>query len=242
MNAATLIDAREQERHRLSRELHDGVGQHLALLSADLAALRELLCDSPPALERLRRLLTHTEEIGAEVHRVCRDLLPLSLERLGLVGSIRRICAELSSAHRIRIHVDAGDLPDQIDPHAVLCLYRIAQEALSNVAKHSQAATAAVRLEANTDEIVLHIVDDGRGFDPAVARQLNGLGLVSMRERAHHAGGDVALAAKPGQGTRVQARIPLAARAAEYDQRSAVQEPAPLPAVADGDVLFRRRT
>src|SRR5262249_3187579 len=92
----------------------------------------------------------------------------------------------------------------------VLCVYRIAQEALRNAVRHSQATTTIVRLEARANEIVLHVIDDGLGFDPALANGLDGLGLVSMRERARQVGGDVTVTAKPGQGTRVQARIPIA--------------------------------
>jgi len=204
-----LVNAQEHERHRLSRELHDGVGQQLAVLSAELTALREALAGSP-MLERVRRLVTDVEQLGAELHRVSQDLSPISLERVGLAASIRRICAELSDAYPIRIHLELGQLSPQINHDAALCLYRIAQEALRNVVKHSHAAATIVRLEARPDEIVLDVIDDGHGFDPAAANELDGLGLVSMRERARLVGGNVTLVTNPGQGTRVQACIPFA--------------------------------
>lgn len=204
-----LIDAQERERHRLSRELHDGVGQRIALLSSEVASLEDLVADSPAMLERVRWVLRHTEEIGTELHRVCQQLLPVSLERLGLVASIRRLCVELSEAHQMRIHLETGSLPTHISQDVALCVYRIIQEALRNVVKHSDAATAAVRLETHADEIVAHVMDDGHGFDSALARDSNGLGLVSMSERARHAGGTVTVKAKTGQGTQVEAHIPF---------------------------------
>jgi PAS domain S-box-containing protein len=205
-----LIDAHEQERRRLARELHDGVGQRVALLSAEMTLLRKQLTGSPPMLEHVRRVLRHIEEVGSELHRVSHELHPAWLEHLGFDASIRRICAELSDTHRIVIHLEIGDIPAQLGQDVALCLYRIAQEALHNIVKHSQAATATVRLEADPAEIVLHVIDDGVGFDPALEHELKGVGLVSMRERARHAGGDLTLTTKPGEGTRVQVRVPIA--------------------------------
>jgi signal transduction histidine kinase len=205
-----LIDAHEQERRRLSRELHDGVGQRLAVLSAEVARLGEQLTGSPPVLEQVRRVSTHTAEVGAELHRVSHELHPAWLEQLGLPTSIRRVCTELSDAHRVTIDLEIGELPADLGQDVALCLYRIVQEALHNIVKHSQAATATVRLEANPVEIVLHVIDDGLGFDPALEHESKGVGLVSMRERVRHVGGELTLTAKPGQGTRVQVRVPLA--------------------------------
>jgi len=203
-----FIDAQERERHRLSRELHDGVGQQLALLASEVASLRELVASSPATLERVRQLLRHTEDIGSELHRVCQELLPLSLERFGLAASIRRLCVELSEAHQIRIHLETGSLPSQIGQNVLLCVYRIVQEALCNVVKHSHANLAAVRVETHGNEIVVHVSDDGCGFDPRLACDSNGLGLVSMSERARHAGGSLTVRAQTGQGTHVEAHIP----------------------------------
>jgi signal transduction histidine kinase len=203
-----FIDAQERERHRLSRELHDGVGQQLALLSSEVASLRELVASTPATLERVRQLLRHTEDIGSELHRVCQKLLPLSLERFGLAASIRRLCVELSEAHQIRIHLETGSLPSQIGQNVLLCVYRIVQEALCNVVKHSHANLAAVRLETHGNDIVVHVSDDGCGFDPRLACDSNGLGLVSMSERARHAGGSLTVRAQTGQGTHVEAHIP----------------------------------
>src|SRR5262249_56512251 len=124
--ALALEAAREKERHRLSRELHDGVGQRLALLSAEVAAVREALAGSPFMLERMRQIQAHAEEIGAELHRVSHELLPVSLEQNGLAASIRRVCAELSDVHRVRIDLEIGSLPVQFRQDVVLCVYRIA--------------------------------------------------------------------------------------------------------------------
>jgi signal transduction histidine kinase len=140
---------------------------------------------------------------------VSHELHPAWLEHVGFAASIRRLCVELSNAHRIAIELEIGKMPAQLRRDVALCLYRIVQEALHNIVKHSQAATATVRLDADPVEIVLLVIDDGLGFDPVVEHELKGVGLVSMRERARHAGGDVTLTTKPGQGTRVEVRVPL---------------------------------
>ena len=205
-----LIDAHERERRRLSGELHDGAGQRLAVLSAELTMLREQLAGSPLVLDQVDRLLAHAEDIGTELHRLSHHLHPAWLEQLGLSASIRRVCAELSRAHRIAIHLEIAEVPAGLTKDVALCLYRIVQEALHNVVKHSGAASATVRLDVDYGQIVLDIVDDGMGLDPGVERAMNGVGLISMRERARQVDGDVMLTSKPGLGTQVQVRVPLA--------------------------------
>ena len=203
-----LIDAHEWERRRLSGELHDGIGQLVAVLSAELAMLRGQLA-SAPLVDQVDRLLAHTEDVGTELHRLSHDLHPAWLERTGLAASIRRVCTELASAHRIAIDVESAEVPAQLTNDVELCLYRIVQEALHNVVKHSGATRVTVRLEVAPGEIVLNVVDDGKGFDPVAERPMNGVGLVSMRERARQVDGSVTLTSKPGSGTHLHVRVPL---------------------------------
>jgi len=204
-----LIDAHEREWRRLSGELHDGIGQRVALLSIELEMLRGQLAGSPRIVEQIDRLLAHTEDICTDLHRLSRDLHPAWLERVGLSASIRRVCTELSSAHSIAIHLDIAEIPAGLTNDVELCLYRIVQEALHNVVKHSGAATVTVRLGVDLGEIVLNVGDDGKGFDPSAGRHMNGVGLISMRERARQVDGSVTVTSKPGLGTHVQVRVPI---------------------------------
>ena len=206
-----LIDAHEQERRRLSRELHDGVGQRLALMSAELARLREAVAETPAILEQVRRLSEHIEEVGSELHRLSHELHPAWLEQLGLVASLRRICSELSEAGGIVIRLEIEEIPAVLTNEVALAVYRIAQEALHNIVKHSRAGNAAVRLEAVGDDVVLSVIDDGRGFDPLAAHAMNGVGLISMRERVSQVQGQVSVTSTPNQGTLIEVRVPLRA-------------------------------
>jgi signal transduction histidine kinase len=206
-----LIEAHESERRRLSSELHDNLGQRLALLSAELVILRDTLGSSPLLVDQVNKLLAHTVDLGTEVHRLSHDLHPAWLEHTGLPDSVRRVCTDLSRASGIPIHLECVDVPTGISNDIALCLYRIVQEALHNVVKHSAAASASVRLEAHGGEIVLTVADDGRGFDPLVEGAMNGVGLISMRERTRQVNGSVVLTSQLGLGTRVQVRLPLLA-------------------------------
>jgi PAS domain S-box-containing protein len=215
-----LIEAHERERRRLAGELHDSLGQQLALLSAELVMLREHLGSSPLLVDQVDKLLAHTVDLGAELHRLSHDLHPAFLAHVGLADSVRRVCTDLSRAYRIAIHLEIAGVPQVLTSDVALCLYRIVQEALHNVVQHSRAANATVRLEADDGEVVLTVVDDGRGFDPSVEDAMNGVGLISMRERARQADGYVLLTSKPGLGTRVQVRLPLVG-SSTFERRSA---------------------
>jgi signal transduction histidine kinase len=196
-----LLKVHEQERRRLSRELHDGVGQRIALVSAELGMLRNELTSVSLVRDRIQGLLECVGEVGCELHRVSYELHPVWLDHLGLSASIRRLCAELSAAHRIAIHLELGEMPAVLMTDIALCMYRIAQEALHNM--------VTVRLGADAGDLSLSIVDDGVGFNPVVDHAVNGVGLVSMRERARHVEGHLTLTSQPGHGTRVDVRVPL---------------------------------
>ena len=205
-----LITAYEQERIRLSRELHDDIAQRVGLLATELSLHRNRLKDAPPdVLQEMAKLSELTEEIGSELHRLAHKLHPARLAQLGLEDSIRSFCRELSDARRIDIRVEIAGIPNDLDSSVVLCLYRITQEALQNVVKHSGATRAMVALSAARDEIFLTVTDNGRGFNHAAVRENGTLGLVSMRERARLVRGDVFVTAKPGHGTWVEVLVPF---------------------------------
>jgi PAS domain S-box-containing protein len=204
-----LMDAHEEERRRLSRELHDGVGQRLALISAELGLLQAQLTDAPEVLEHVRRLTAHAEDVGSELHRLSHELHPALLEQLGLAAAIRRLCEEFEGAHHILVHLEIDETPAAMTNDVALALYRIAQEALHNVVRHSGARNATVRLAAEGGDIVLCVVDDGRGFDQSGSESTRGVGLISMGERSRHVAGRLTLTTGIGHGTRVESRVPL---------------------------------
>src|SRR5262245_35234850 len=128
---------------------------------------------------------------------------------------MRLLCHDVSQQHNLTIAFSESQLPDNVDPSVSLCLYRITQEALHNVVKHSQSCDASVRLERDGDDIVLVIADSGIGFDPTTTRHA-GLGLVSMRERVSVLGGDLVIAAADRSGTRIRVRVPLMPQLAQH--------------------------
>ena len=174
----------------------------MALLSADLGMLRQRLANASEEIQdHVARLATETAGIGCDVHRIARGLHPAALEQLGLEASIRRYCAQLAEAGWIRVDLELSEVPAALDPNAALCLYRIAQEALFNVVKHSGASHATVSLTAVRGDLVLRIVDRGVGFDSQALRLKDTLGLLSMRERARLVHAQLLVSSKPGGGT-----------------------------------------
>lgn len=204
-----LIHAHEEERMRLSQELHDDVGQRLALLSAELGILHQMGTREKGILEQVRTISAHVDEIGTALRRLSHELHPMMLAQLGLPASIGRLCDEMAAATRIVIQRDVVASPIPLGSDVSLCLYRIAQEALHNVVKHSRATRVTVSLQIADGEMALSVVDDGVSFDTSLHRHAGGLGLLSMRERARLVHGEMTLTSKPGYGTRVDVRVPL---------------------------------
>jgi signal transduction histidine kinase len=205
-----LVTAREEERRRLRRDLHDGLGAQLAGLTVQTGVLRTLIPKDPAAAEALAgELRGELRTAIADIRRLVHGLRPPALDELGLVGALQRLaerCGTDGSGLRVEVDVPAGlpALPAAIEVAA----YRIAQEALTNVVRHSGARTCCVRLATDTDGLVLEVTDDGAGL-PA-AGLVPGVGLSSMRERAAETGGSCEIGAGPDGGTRVLARLPLA--------------------------------
>jgi signal transduction histidine kinase len=209
-DGTALSNAYEQERTRISRELHDDIAQRIALLSAELGVLRQLVSNASKDIqEQVARVASETASIGSDLQRIARGLHPAGLQRLGLGPSIRHYCAQLARAHRITIDSDLGEVPASFDMDAMLCAYRIAQEALHNVVKHSGASHATVSLATVRGELVLRVVDRGMGFDLQTIHAKETLGLISMRERARLVHARLQVSSKPGEGTSVEARVPI---------------------------------
>lgn len=223
-----VIDAQEEERIRVARELHDEVGQALSGLAIRVGAALEAL---PPAAGRARRILEGNRELLTQSIHELRNLIlrlrPAALDDLGLVPALRRFGRRLGqdSGFRFSLHAarPAKGLPKAIET----VLFRIVQEALTNAAKHAHATEVTVRVEVEQDQVQATVIDNGRGFDVAGALDPAhgpGFGLLGMQERATLVGGTVEIQSRAGQGTRLVVRIPLlgdAARDGERDSGSA---------------------
>jgi PAS domain S-box-containing protein len=211
-----ILMAQEEERRRVARELHDDFSQRLALLAIDLEELaQEMPATKQDWTGRLKSMWAHTQELTTDIHRLSRQLHPSKLEDLGLVMAVRSYCREISQQTKLKIDFVHRDVPQALPPAISLCLYRIVQETLRNVVKHSGSKDAVVGLSGGPDDIQLSITDSGAGFDVDAFNGNEGIGLVSMRERARYVGGELSIQRRPSGGTRVEARIPLAARSGQ---------------------------
>jgi PAS domain S-box-containing protein len=211
-----LITAQDEERTRIARELHDDFSQRLALQGIGLAQLWKKMPESEVAERaRVQELLKGIQEISSDMHSLSHQLHSSKLEHVGLVPALMGLCEELSSRFKVQIKFTEHGLSSGIPKDVGLCLFRIAQEALGNVVKHSGAKEAKVELCGTRNEIRLRIVDAGFGFDPELRNENAGLGLVSMRERLRLIGGRLSVQSAPMRGTEILAEVPPAVSADE---------------------------
>ena len=216
-----LIRAREDECARIARELHDDVNQRMALVAVDLEQLGQNPPNTPDQLRtELKGVRRQILETSKEIHQISHDLHPSKLEYLGLVAGLESLCEELHKRHGLKIEFIHEEVPDHLERDISLCLYRIVQECLSNVIRHSGAQAAKVELAGRGTEIRLRVSDSGIGFDIESQRLRKGLGLVSMRERLRLVGGSLSIDSRPSKGTHIDARVPLRRMGLEYDGRS----------------------
>jgi signal transduction histidine kinase len=208
--AGRLIAAQEAERKRIALDLHDDLSQKLALLSIDIDQLdRSSRANAAYDLSsRLHDISARAGEIASDVHGLSHQLHPSKLEVLGLSAATEGFCHEISTQYDVAVAFDVSDVPRAVDPEVALCVFRIVQEAVHNVVKHSGARTARVSLSRAGEDLDLQIADPGIGFSPS-ERERTGLGLVSMRERVHYVGGTLMVHSVPGRGTQIGVRIPL---------------------------------
>jgi PAS domain S-box-containing protein len=202
-----LILAQEEERQRISRELHDDIGQRLSLLVIGLDRLHheEHLSGERQATE-LTQLQNHAEEIVGDIHELSHELHSTKLQHLGLKSALNELCRRISAQWSIEVDLQVSDLP-HLGSDVQLCLYRIAQEALNNVLKHSASTLVTVTLMESNDVARLQIKDTGIGFDISAAAA--GLGLLSMRERLRIVGGALFVDSIHNGGTEIIAEVPL---------------------------------
>jgi PAS domain S-box-containing protein len=207
--AGQFIEAQEAERRRVARELHDDLNQRLALLAMEL----DLISQRPPGsrlevTRRMQDLSARVRELSTSVHDLSHQLHPSKLEHLGLKAALRGLCNEVGQHHGLTVEFAAVDVPDSIPEGVAVCLYRIAQEALRNVVKHAHTDRARVELKGSASRLGLTVADCGVGFDLA-ARNEEGLGLVSMRERLALVRGRLIIDSQSGGGTRIAVCVPL---------------------------------
>jgi signal transduction histidine kinase len=207
--AARLLHAQEEERRRIAREMHDDWTQRLAVLSIDLAKLENHLRSPEKALPLLRTMQEQLVELSEDVHALSRQLHPSILDDLGLVEALRSECASFSRREGTPVDYRPEQVPRALAKDVALCVYRVAQEALRNVAKHSAASEARVTLGTSGPELVLRVEDDGAGFDAEKLRSQPGLGLSSMEERVRLIQAALTVKSCVGQGTTVEVRVPL---------------------------------
>jgi signal transduction histidine kinase len=205
-----LIEAQEQERMRIARELHDDINQRIAMLGIKLDVFQQSLprqaAESQRRLNELRRLAA---EIGTEVQGISHRLHSSKLEYLGLVAACRSFCREVADVHKINVNFTAENIPSALSQDVSLCLFRVLQESLSNAIKHSAAQHFEVQLRGTSSEIQLIVRDHGIGFDADEAIVSRGLGLISMRERVSVVNGMMLIASKPMRGTEITVRVPV---------------------------------
>jgi PAS domain S-box-containing protein len=205
-----LIHAQEEERRRVARELHDNFGQRLTVLSMQLGQ-RMSVPQSPEQINQcLRDLSDKLKEISRAMNSTAHQLHSSHLEVLGLVSAARGLCDEFSRQYGIETTFAHEAVPASLPSEVSLCLFRIVQEALQNVAKHSGALSCEVRLQGSREGIYLAIKDSGIGFDTGRLRLKPGLGFVSMRERLRLVGGEMRIDSSPSQGTEISVRVPYA--------------------------------
>ena len=211
--SAELLSAQENERARIARELHDGIGQSLGSLKMRVETLLQVVKSGEGRVDqdKLSSLVPLIQKTMDEVRNTSMDLRPSTLDTLGITATIGWFCREFQTTyHSIRvekeIRVEENEVPDDLKT----VLYRILQEAFNNIAKHSRADKAKIRLTRTENGITLWIEDNGQGFDMSMVEGLRkGFGLTSMRERTELSGGSLRVDSGNGGGTRIQASWPI---------------------------------
>jgi PAS domain S-box-containing protein len=205
-----LIEAQEQERRRIARDLHDDINQRLAILNIELQSLADHPPESKAALsERAEGLCKKVSDISTELSAITHELHSPKLELLGIVAAMRGFCEELGTHQNVFVDFLASGIPAELPRDISLCLFRIFQEALRNAAKHSGKQEFEAELRGKPNEIQLIVRDHGVGFNLENAMNGRGLGLISMRERVSLLNGTISIDSRPNGGTLIQVRIPL---------------------------------
>ncbi len=208
--AQRLLQAQEEERAWVAREVHDDALQHIAVIQRDVASVRGM----QPALtaeqdHRVNSVQGEMEDLSVKLRSLAHRLHPALIEKGGLRAALEGLCGDIERTFPITVERRLPEQVTPLEPPRALAIYRIAQEALRNVATHSGAKAATLTLSQDEEKTELTIADTGAGFDVRGHRPSDGLGLIGMRERAHLAGATVTITSRPGQGTQVRASFPV---------------------------------
>lgn len=205
-----LITATERERSRVAAEIHDDFSQRVAVIALKLENVAEIVAPfSNEADRQLHEVLNSTSELGADLHTLSHQLHSSTLESLGLVPAVGALCKEFTSQQGIEVHFTFDHTPGPVHPDVGLCLFRIVQEGLRNLKKHSGAQHASVDLRVDGQKLFVRVTDQGSGFDMKELAHNSGLGVRAMEERVRLLGGEFTIEAAPGEGTTVEAWVPL---------------------------------
>jgi len=191
-----IIRVQEQERARIARELHDDIGQRLALLTVGLTGVSE-------------DLRAQAAGLAADLQALSHELHPSRIEVVGAVTGIRIFCKEFAEQHRFDVELETGDISRPLPSNISLTLFRILQEALHNTAKHSGVRQGRVRLWESQGWVHLLVSDEGKGFEPSATTENRGIGLITMQERVDLVDGEIRIESQPGGGTTIRVRVPI---------------------------------
>jgi signal transduction histidine kinase len=204
-----LINAQEQERSRIARELHDDINQQVAMLAIEL---QQLKTSQPGDLaqrnEGIDAIWRKTHSLSKDIQRLSHQLHSSKLDHLGIVAALRGLCNEVAAQSGIEVNFQFQQVP-VLDSDVSLSLFRVAQESLHNITKHAQARKVQVELLGNDNLVVLRVTDDGIGFDLGASEHKAGLGMISMKERIRSVGGEISFSSTSAVGTRVETIIPV---------------------------------
>ena len=217
-----LIQAQENERNRIGRELHDNTNQRLGLLAVAVEQLK----DSIPLRDAEVRLgleAIHKQilEIAVDIQALSHELHSSTLEYLGLELAVKSFCREFGERHGVQIDFKSNGVPTEVSPEVSLCLFRVVQEGSRNALKHSGVRIFEVKLHGSPAEIRLTVRDSGVGFEPDLSKEIQGLGLISMQERVRLVGGTISIISNLQSGTAIDVRVPLLAATRTQDTKFA---------------------
>ena len=205
-----LINAEERERSRVASELHDDFSQRLAVIALKLENVAEIVSASSKEADRqLHEIFDSVSELGSDLHTLSHQLHSSALESLGLAPAINAFCKDFSAQQGVEVDVTSDDVPRSVQQQATLCIFRIVQEGLRNFKKHSGTHQAMVILQVNARKLSVSVRDKGCGFDMKELGHKDGLGILAMEERVHLLSGGFVIQSAPGEGTTVNAWVPL---------------------------------
>jgi len=208
-----ILQAQEEERKKISRELHDEIGQTLTAINVKLAALKNEATANTTGLKRKIAITQRLVEKSMDtVHRFARELRPPLLDDLGLIPALQSSIKDFTKRTRIPVHFTAFGTVERLHSDKRTVLYRVAQEAFTNVVKHAQATLVEVSIQRRRGVVCMEIHDNGRSFlvqQALFAKQIKRLGLLGMRERLEMVGGSFSIESAPGKGTTIRAQIPF---------------------------------